>query len=264
MRTVLVGVLLPLAALGASTCSSAPYVAPGHAEVPCVVVPQCPGGSPSAPRGTLTIASRDEDGAPVNAPTDVALCYDASNLYIAFNATNDLTFQNDFEGCNAEFYQQEVVEAFLAPTVPGSRADTTNYTELELSPHDGLFASYIYNPFLNGSAIQHELLDCNATGIQHTASIDAGRNVWRGALTVPWALLQTPVVVPTDDAVAATSSPTAGDVWRFNFFRIRANQKLPFQGGCYPSVCEYNTWSPTFRSPPAFHVPIFFGVALLG
>jgi hypothetical protein len=52
-----------------------------------------------------------------------------------------------------------------------------------------------------------------------------------------------------------TRSPPPA-VWRANFYRTDTRKGMSDQ--------EFTAWSPTLVQPPAFHVPEYFGVLILG
>jgi hypothetical protein len=47
------------------------------------------------------------------------------------------------------------------------------------------------------------------------------------------------------------------NVWRANMFR---EQMVTQTSSCNPSTCLYGAWSPTYKVPPSFHWPVYFGV----
>jgi len=47
------------------------------------------------------------------------------------------------------------------------------------------------------------------------------------------------------------------NVWRANIFR---EQMITQTSSCNPSTCIYAAWSPTYKVPPSFHWPVYFGV----
>ena len=136
--------------------------------------------------------------------------------------------------------------------------------QFELSPKGVLFASYTYNPNDECDGISGDPIPCNQTGIQYSASIEAGKG-WTGKLNIPMKLIDT---VPTTTTATATGLPIlpannnnnkknqgnddGTTQLRANMFRIdQVSANSPRQ---------FSAWSPTFFSPACFHVPKYFGV----
>jgi hypothetical protein len=142
---------------------------------------------------------------------------------------------------------QEVVELFIAAR---GLDDPPNYLEIETTPSAALYASHIFNPALNGS-ITHALVDCNTSGIERFAHVDAAMLSWRAVIAIPWLLV---------NGGDGSSAAQRGDQYRANFYRIRMRNNV---SSCNDSDCDYGAWSPTMRNPPSFHQPKRFGVLQL-
>jgi hypothetical protein len=158
--------------------------------------------------------------------TELRLAHDGARLLVAF-ACEDAHVFGTHRGRNQPIYEEEVVEAFLAPS-----GDPRRYFELEASPMGAWFEARIESPDGHRRTMRSDL-DWICAGWLREVRIRAGG--WDAAWAIPFAAL-------------GVAPPRPDERWRANFFRIdQAN------GG------EYSAWSPTFADPPDFHVPDRFG-----
>lgn len=136
-----------------------------------------------------------------------------------------------------------------APATPGG--DPTLYTEIELTPHNVLYVAQIHNPYGNGTGKYNTMIPCDKSGILHSVSPLATdpHHTWIGHVQVPWSLVST----------AGKPAPEA--VYRVNFFRVAMFKDVDI---CDASSCDFGCWSPTYTSPPSFHVTPYFGVMPIG
>lgn len=163
--------------------------------------------------------------------TTLRACHDGERLLLAFRC-DDRELVATHRGRNAPIYEEDVVEAFLAPS-----GDARHYFELETSPRDAWFEARVENPDGRRATMRVDR-DWVCAGFEHATHVDAAG--WSAEWAIPFASLGAPM-------------PVAGTRWRANFFRIdQAN------GG------EYSAWSPTFADPADFHRPDHFGVLLFG
>lgn len=174
----------------------------------------------------IALAPSHGRGAPPGfQPTALRLCHDGERLFVAFAAT-DAHVWGTHRSRNEPIYEEEVVEAFLAPT-----GDPHRYFELEANPLGAWFEARVANP--DGRATMQVDRDWICHGWERAVRIHA--NGWDVEWAIPFAALAAP-------------SPIRDTRWRANFYRIdRAN------GG------EFSAWSPTLADPPDFHVPDRFG-----
>jgi len=165
--------------------------------------------------------------------TALRVCHDGVRLYVAFDC-EDSAIVASHTGRNAPIYQEDVVEAFLAPG-----ADPRRYFELETSPRNAWFEARVENPDRRRDTMR---VDRNwvCAGFEHAVKMlgrrDGGGESWSAEWAIPFASL-------------GVVAPRTGDHWRANFYRIDQAS-----GG------EYSAWSPTFADPPDFHLPDRFGV----
>jgi hypothetical protein len=160
-------------------------------------------------------------------PTALRLCHDGERLYVAFAAA-DAHVWGSYRGRNEPIYDEEVVEAFLAPT-----GDARRYVELEANPLGAWFEARVENPEADRATMRVDR-DWICRDWERAVRIRSAG--WDVEWAIPFASLGAP--------------PPDGDArWRANFYRIdRAH------GG------EFSAWSPTLADPPDFHVPDRFGV----
>ena len=171
-------------------------------------------------------------------PTEVKMCWDESNLYLAFVAV-DTDIWGKMRERDDPIYQEEVVEAFLC-----SGGDVTRYFEFEFSPHNVVFDAKIECPE-SGDRSRMKVdvgWDCEglASAVQVVGTLDDPSDVderWTVEVALPFASIG-----------RAGKPPVDGEEWRGNFYRID-----------HAGEGEFSCWSPTLVLPPSFHVPARFG-----
>jgi hypothetical protein len=162
-------------------------------------------------------------------PTALRVCHDGERLYVAFDCA-DRDVWGTYEGRNQPIYEEEVVEAFLAPG-----RDPRRYFELESSPRGAYFEGLIDNPDGRRATLRSDL-DWICAGWER--AVRAHADGWRAEWAIPFAAL-------------GARTPRAGERWRANFFRIERPR-----GG----APEFSAWSPTYAEPADFHRTDCFGV----
>ena len=169
--------------------------------------------------------------------TDVKLCWDQRNLYIAFTAI-DTDIWGPMRNRDDPIYEEEVVETFLS-----SGGDVTRYYEFEWSPHNVVFDAKIHcpNEWGDRSTMTADIAwDCKGlqSAVQVVGTVDK-----RDDIDQQWIV---EVALPFAEIGRDGKPPENGERWRANFYRIdRAG------GG------ESSGWSPTLKGD--FHVPARFG-----
>ncbi len=128
---------------------------------------------------------------------------------------------------DAPLYQEDVVEAFLAPA-------GGEYFELEVNPLGAIFDARIVSPDGVRATMQTELAWTCAGLFAAVRRID---DTFDTVMRIPFASL-------------ARAVPEDGEEWRANFFRIDR----------HPDGDEFSAWNPTMKSPADFHVVAAFGV----
>lgn len=172
------------------------------------------------------------DGLAPRLTTSVAAWYDDEMLSILFCAADDRVVATHLQH-DAPLYEQDVVEAFLAP------ADPREYFELEVSPRGTVFDARISSP----------------EGIRATMHVDRAWNC-EGVFAAIRALTESDGAMTVDTllrlpfASLGRPAPAAGEAWRANFFRIDRHPQLGD---------EFSAWQPTLRNPADFHVTAAFG-----
>jgi hypothetical protein len=163
-------------------------------------------------------------------PTQAALLWDDTNLYVAFDCTDPdpwgtMTQRDD------RLWEEEVVEVFLDPD-----GDGLDYAELEVSPNNVVVDLLIPRP----RADVEESLRWDIAGLQTAVVHRPG--AWTAEIAIPWAGLgATGLAVP----------PREGDEWRAGLYRIKRPRG---ESG----ADEFLAWSVT-RAERGFHDPERFG-----
>lgn len=174
---------------------------------------------------------RATDGEVPRLATSLALWHDGDCLNVLFSAADDRIVANHLEH-DAPLYEEDVVEAFLAP------GDLEEYFELEVSPKGTTFDARIVSPDGERATMRADRgWTCEGMEAFVRVNVESG-----GELTVD-TLLRIPF------SALGAGIPRAGKTWRANFFRIDR----------HPSGDEYSAWQPTMRIPADFHVTAVFG-----
>jgi hypothetical protein len=169
-------------------------------------------------------------------PTALRTCHDTERLYLCFQCL-DRDAWGTRTGRNAPIYEEEVVEAFLAPG-----PDVSHYFELEMSPTGAWFEARVESPELRRRGMRVDR-DWKCAGWERAVRLRGdparrdGSHVWWSA---EWAI--------PFGALGGAPAPCRGERWRANFYRIDR------EGPGW-----FSAWSPTFADPPDFHVPNRFG-----
>ncbi|MGQ9454906.1 MAG: carbohydrate-binding family 9-like protein [Armatimonadota bacterium] len=168
--------------------------------------------------------------------TSARMCWDADNLYIAFESADSdiwgtMTRRDDL------VYREEVVEGFLDP-----ECCLHHYFEFNVSPRNVLFDAFIVNPTgLNPAEGTDFGWNCEGvrTGVYVDGTLDNRNDTdrgWSAEIAIPFKSL-------------GRTTPKAGERWRVNLFRIDLS----------PQPREFQAWSAPLFHPPRFHVPKRFG-----
>jgi hypothetical protein len=209
------------------------------AAPPQLLVPQCSTSAFSA-INSLQLSS----GAAVfPALTHIEVCWTEDFFSVKYQALQDPWLKNEHSTCNSETWQQEVVELFVGQKQPHTPF-LTSYLEVEISPQNTLYVARISNPYGNGTGKTNKMIDCDASGIEHSTRM--GHNSFNANVTVPWKNIYT-----KDEPATKQGQTLYG-----NFFRVLMEKPVD---SCDPSTCKYGAWSPTFDVPPQFHVTTVFG-----
>jgi len=168
--------------------------------------------------------------------TMVQTSYDRYNLYIAF-VCNDPDIWGNFTDRDQHLWTEEAVEVFIdTDTIPNS------YVEIEVSPKNVLFDSYIVDPFdIDIDATKEFDLKGIKTAVSVNGSVNDENNSdsrWTVEISVPLKEL-------VDENYTIIPARTE---WRINFYRIERERTGESTGFA---------WSPTGAR---FHKPAVFGI----
>jgi hypothetical protein len=171
-------------------------------------------------------------GAAAHLPTSVAAYCDREQLTLVFSGADDHVVATHTVH-DAPLYEEDVVEAFLAPL------RIEEYFELEASPRGVGFDARIESP----------------DGVRATMRADRGWTCADLFIAVKMDGGALDVVMRIPFASLGVDAPADGETWRANFFRI---DRHPERGD------EYLAWSPTLKTPADFHVTDAFGTLRFG
>ncbi|KAG0150888.1 hypothetical protein CROQUDRAFT_37509 [Cronartium quercuum f. sp. fusiforme G11] len=171
--------------------------------------------------------------------TTVDLCYGVSTLELVFTAYKETSFYyNPSHKTNDDLYKYEVMEAFISR----GTNDPQTYLEIEISPANVTYQSFIYNPgkgIETNTAFDNILIPTPvADGFSARTSLNKQKQIWISQFSVPLGLFN----VEKDSA--------KGTHWRMNFFRTVTNATY------FPNQV-LGAWSPSNK--PNFHITPYFG-----
>src|ERR1044071_6407149 len=176
---------------------------------------------------------RATDAAPPRLGTTVAVWYDDEFLSVLFSAADDHVDATHLQH-DAPLYEQDVVEVFVAPE------RVSDYFEFEISPRGTMFDARVHSPDGVRATMQVDRdWDCEGLFAVIRKMMEG-----EGALTI-----DTLIRIPF--AALDRKTPTPGEEWRGNFFRI---DRHPRHGD------EFSAWQPAMKAPADFHVTAAFGV----
>ncbi len=172
--------------------------------------------------------------------TEVKTAYDQNYLYIAF-ICNDPDIWGTFTNRDQHLWTEEAVEVFI---------DTNNipntYLEIEVSPKNVLFDSYIVDPIEIDIKATKEF---NLEGIRTAVSVDGSLND-QNDRDLLWVV---EIAIPLKELVDENYLIIPGKTeWRINFYRIERDRSGESIG---------YAWSPTGAR---FHKPAAFGILGFG
>lgn len=169
-------------------------------------------------------------------PTELRICWDDSNLYLAFIAV-DTEIWGAYRQRDDPVWEEEVVEAFIS-----SCGDVTRYFEFNFSPHNVVFDARIEIPEDGDRAQMKSDIAWNCEGLRSVVQV-VGTLDRHDDLDERWTV---EAAIPFAQIGRGGRPPVDGERWRANFYRIdRAGEG------------EFSAWSPTLVAN--FHVPGRFG-----
>lgn len=167
--------------------------------------------------------------------TSARTCYDDDNLYIAF-VCNDRDIYSTFTERDQHLWEEEAVEVFI------DVADEPNtYVEIEVSPNNVLFDSYIVDPV---HIDVKETSKFDLAGIKTAVTVEGTVNQ-RDDVDRKWIV---EIAIPFTDLVSDFNDQLLKEVkWKINYYRIDRDADGPV----------HYAWSPTGGR---FHKPSVFGI----
>jgi hypothetical protein len=175
--------------------------------------------------------------APARVRTDVRVWYDSAALYLGW-VCDDPDIQATFKARDSKFWEEEVVEFFVAP------GPLESYYELQWNPLSGAFDALIKNQLdQEGRSVKFDGdWSYTASGMTWAVEVDGSVQDSKDR-DVRWTV---EVRIPFADFKQGTPRPR--EIWRGNFYRYNRDT------GHEP---ELLSWSPTIW--PGFHQPKRFG-----
>jgi len=163
-------------------------------------------------------------------------CHDMENFYLAF-ICNDPDIWGNYNCRDDYLWKEEVVEVFI-----DTDDNSDNYIEIEVSPLNTLFDSYIVNP---EDIDFQETAKFNLKNIQTAVKIYGTLNN-RVDKDLKWTV---EISIPFADMLDGKQFKLKNQKeWRINFYRVNRDEGR--EEGKY-------SWSPTFGR---FHTPSKFGI----
>ena len=167
--------------------------------------------------------------------TQVRTCFNETYIYISF-VCYDADIWGDYSERDQHLWKEEAVEVFI-----DTDDEPNSYVEIEVSPNNVLFDSYIIDP---------QNIDIAATkkfdlpGIQ-TSVFVKGTMENRDDTDERW---DVEIAIPISDLTQKEKYASCDSLWKINFYRINRDPDKDSEG---------YAWSPTFGR---FHKPSAFGV----
>ena len=179
------------------------------------------------------------NGRSVENKAKAKMMWSKSGLYLLYVVEDDHIWGN-YKNDDDPIYNEEVVEAFIGE----GKNIPTSYYEFQFSPNGVKFDAKIENPTGNRSDEGFKVdVNWNAENLKFSQQINAEesdhspiKGVWNTEVFIPWKDLG--------------MNPKRGDYLRVNLFRIDG----------YPKQDSFQSWIPTLKDPPNFHVPEKFAL----
>jgi len=198
---------------------------------------------PWAGAPVLEVASFHPQSSAHRPPTRVKVLWDDRRLYLRFRVEDRYVLCRH-TARQAPVCQDSCVEAFIAPGNDGS----AGYFNFEVNCGGALLLHHVRDPaFVDGGfadceVVEARWLDRIAIYTSLPGPLEPEVNApitWEAAWSIPWELFE---------AMAGVSPPTAGDIWRGNFYKCADLSSHPHWGSWAPIGSEKN-----------FHQPDRFG-----
>ncbi len=171
--------------------------------------------------------------------TVVQTAYDQDNLYIAF-ICNDTDIWGNFSDRDQHLWTEEAIEVFI-----DTDSVENTYVEIEVSPKNVVFDSYIVDPVNIDIAATKEF---DLSGLKSAVWIEGSLND-ESDIDLSWHI---EIGIPIKEIVGPDSKIVSGVTeWRINFYRIERD---------HSGNSQNYAWSPTnarFHKPSAFGTLIF-------
>ncbi|HEX9974541.1 MAG TPA: carbohydrate-binding family 9-like protein [bacterium] len=182
----------------------------------------------------LRNSDTDEQVTDTTFSTYALTCYDKNNLYIAF-VCNDRDIYSSFTNRDQHLWEEEAIEIFIDVD-----DEPNTYVEIELSPNNVLFDSYIVDPI---NIDIEETSKFDLPGIKTAVSANGTVN-FRVDEDKSWTA---EIAISFSDIIKNFKSDILKETkWKINYYRIDRDNDGP----------THYAWSPTMGR---FHKPSVFG-----
>jgi hypothetical protein len=182
----------------------------------------------------LKNSDTDEEVTDATFSTCTLTCYDENNLYIAF-VCNDRDIYSSFTNRDQHLWEEEAIEVFIDVD-----EEPNTYVEIELSPNNVLFDSYIIDPV---NIDIEETSKFDLLGIKTAVSVNGTVN-FRADEDKSWIA---EIAIPFSHIIKNFNSDILKEAkWKINYYRIDRDNDGP----------THYAWSPTMGR---FHKPSAFG-----
>jgi hypothetical protein len=181
------------------------------------------------------------DWGPERYRTTFQACWDETALHLRYDAVDSAPWFT-MRTRDAHLWEEEVVEIFL-----DAEGNGVNYAELEINPANVVCDLRVERPAPAVSSDTRWDWAGLESAVAPLADVHGSREGWIALARLPWDGLRS-----LSAAAATKSPPKAGDIWRFNVFRI----KRPGGPGNPSEGAIFAAWS--VPEGPSFHVPAAF------
>lgn len=194
--------------------------------------------------------------------TCVSMSFDDEALYLEYVVEGDEIQRNAFTKCDAEVYNQEVVEVFLTNNTYEEKPE--HYWEVELTPTGVVWFGYDSNPGGDRQNFSNTLYPCD---LIEARVVSSSTNRWIGTMRLPFDVVGQGT---QDSDLCDALSRDRCLRYRANFFRVQMDpswetlgRNITVHDTCSPENCTFSCAKCPTTEKPDFHHSGFFGDLVL-